>query len=141
MAKGIFQNANNAQDSPPLIVFIFYHRISSSVNDSNDISLKIKDITIFYTFIFHKCRLGLSIIEEMKFLGGFISVFVHCSLGQMCNQLTMEGIIVDRGDTVFYNLLLSAQTVVVILKVNLSGGRSSKHICQTPSNSSKIPSR
>ena len=112
----------------PRIVLLFYHKTANSVNDRHDVTLEVLDVAVHDSFVFNKGRPGLRIVEEVQFFRALFAVLIHCSLGQMGNELAVESVIVDRSDAVFYNLLLGAQTIVVIFEINLSGRGGGKRI-------------
>ena len=66
--------ASGGQRPAPRIAPVFYHRIPGSVNDGHDVALKVVDVAIHGSVVFNKGRPGLRIVEEMEFLGSFISI-------------------------------------------------------------------
>ena len=58
-----------------------------SIIDGHDVAPKVVDVAVHDSIVFNKGWPGLRIVEEMEFLGSFISIFIHSSLGRMRNLL------------------------------------------------------
>ena len=130
--KGIREGSGHGNGFSPRIVLIFYYKVSSIVNNCHNIALEVVDVTVFDAIVFYEGRPGLRIIEEVEFVfASFNTFFIYHSLGQMGNQFTMERIVVGGSNTIFYNLLLSSQAVMVVLKGNYLACSSGAEACRS----------